>query len=285
MKDILVFLDLSKMDKVLLRYTLHLRNKFRIGKICLVHFVQIQELGNLNEYFDLEDQSLDEIIEEEIRSKAEKDGLESDDYEVQLFLKGGFDAMLEWINESDYDICLLGKKIIHGGTGAFPGKLVRLTKKSVLMITESTRLNLETLLIPVDFSDYSKKALDFAGQLTPREIDFKLIAINVFRVPQTYFPYLGEWDQKHIEKMRSGRQKKLKEFISDVDFSRDTPETEVAYGEKSISDTIYNYAVSNFVDLIILSVKGKNNASNLQIGTVPYQLIQPQKEVAVLLVR
>jgi nucleotide-binding universal stress UspA family protein len=284
MKNLLVFLDLSKMDRILLRYTRQLQDKFRIGGVCLVHFVQLQELGNLNEYFDLEDDSIEDIIEKEIRNKAQKSGMDYDGYEVKIFSEGGFDAMLNWIDKSDYDICVLGKKIINSGTGAFPAKLIRLTEKSVLLITESTRPDLTTMLVPVDFSKYSKKALEFASTLPSGETDEKLIVLNVFRIPQTYFPYLGEWDTEHLEKMRKSRMKKLKEFAAEVDF-RKAPQLEVSHGEKSISNTIYDYALSNYADLIILSVKGKNNASNLHIGTVPYQLIQPHKDLAVLLVR
>jgi len=284
MRNLLVFLDLSKMDKVLLRYVANFRQTLDVERITLLHFVKIQDIGDLRSYFDLEEDSVEEIIENEIREKAGIAGLDENNFEVEVFLKGGFDRVLEWVNQSSYDLCILGKKIIHGGSGSFPGKMVRLSEKSMLLVSESSRPDIRKLLVPIDFSNHSKKAVKMAASLAKNPEKQELLIMNVFRVPQTYFPYLGEWDRKHVERQMSDRKTKVEKFIAGIRFKKD-PRIAIEYGNGAVGEIIYAYAVEQYFDLIVLSIKGKNNAGSLLIGNVSYHLIQPQKEVAVLLVK
>lgn len=285
MKNVLIFLDLSQMDESLLNHLKPMDEHLQLGKICLLHYMELQDLtDDVSSHFPNMDRPIEEVISEEIEQHAKAAGLESGRYEINVVTKGKQRGLIEWINNSDYDLCVFGKKVVHRGTGALSGKLARLVEKSILFITESSRFNLRQVLVPVDFSKYAKRSLRFAADLV-KSSDSELIGLHVYKLPAAYFPYIGERSEHLEKKQRDESQRKLdgvcKECVPDQAIR-----CEVEYADQNnVSDTIYNFARTNYTDLIVMGLKGKTDNDELLIGTVAQRLIQPDRDVSVLLVK
>lgn len=281
----LVFLDLSDMDKTLMRQIAELHRTFKIDKLYVAHYIELQEFsGDLKAHFPEMERPIEDILNEELAERAQDSGLENDQIEVVLFQDGSKTNMTTWINQSDVDFCVLGKKIVHKGTGIFSGRMARLLDKHILFTTETSRLEIRHTLVAVDFSHFSKKALKFSAQLQTNDQQ-NTTAYHVFRLPGTYFPFVGGDTRKLQDKQAEEKLKRLRKFTSDLKLTNEM-ELVVEYaGEKTLGRTIYDYARSHFVDLIVMGVKGKTDKDELLIGSVAEQLIDVDKDLPVLLVK
>jgi len=281
----LVFLDLSDMDKTLMRQIAELHRTFKIDKLYVAHYIELQEFsGDLKAHFPDMERPIEDILHEELNERAQESGLESEKIEVVLFQDGSKTNMTTWINQSDVDFCVLGKKIVHKGTGIFSGRMARLLDKHILFTTETSRLEIQHTLVAVDFSHFSKKALKFAWQLQTSDKQ-KLTAYHVFKLPGAYFPFVGGDTRNLQDKQAKEKLKRLHKFTSDSKMT-DKLELVVEYaGERTLGRTIYDYAKSNFADLIVMGVKGKTDKDELLIGSVAEQLIGVDKDLPVLLVK
>lgn len=281
----LVFLDLSDMDQTLMQQIAGLHKTFEIEKLYVAHYIELQEFsGDLNAHFQNMERPIEEILHEELMERARESGLESDKIEVLIFKDGSKTNMTTWINESDVDVCVLGKKIVYKGTGIFSGRMARLLSKNILFTTETSRLDIKHTLVAIDFSNFSKKALNFASQLQTRE-DQNMTAYHVFRLPGAYFPFVRANTEKLQDKEAEENLNKLHKFISGSK-SADKVDLVVEYaGEETLGRKIYDFAKSHFVDLIVMGVKGKTDKDELLIGSVAEQLIAVDKDLPVLLVK
>lgn len=285
MKNVLVFLDLSRMDDSLLRHLKPMDEHMQLGKICLLHYMELQDLtDDVSAHFPNMDRPIEEVITEEIEQRAKAAGLEAGRYEIKVVTKGKQRGLIDWINQSEYDLCVFGKKIVHRGTGVLSGKLARLIDKSILFITESSRFDLRHVLVPVDFSKYAKRSLRFSADLI-KTSDSQLVALNVFKLPAAYFPYIGERSGHLEKKQREESKRKLDSFCADA-IPDQAIRRDVEYADQNtIADTIYNHARTNYTDLVVMGLKGRTDNDELLIGSIAQRLIQPDRDVSVLLVK
>jgi len=281
----LVFLDLSDMDQTLMHQIAELNRTFEIEKLYVAHYIELQEFsGDLNAHFQDMERPIEEILQEELMERSHASGLDSDKIEVLIFKDGSKTNMTTWINESDVDVCILGKKIVYKGTGIFSGRMARLLTKNILFTTETSRLDIKHVLVAVDFSNYSKKALGFASQFQTGE-DQKLTTYHVFRLPGAYFPFVRINTEKLQDKQTEEKLNKLRNFSSGSK-STDNMDFVVEFaGNETLGRKIYDFAKSHFVDLIVMGVKGKTDKDELLIGSVAEQLIAVDKDLPVLLVK
>ncbi|WP_375580416.1 universal stress protein [Marivirga tractuosa] len=285
MKNVIVFMDMSKMDEIVLKQVKQLEKVWGFDKICLAHYIELQELtDDFSSQFPDLDKPLEEILEEEIIEKAAQAGWDAENYTVKIHNKGGKDDLTQWVNNSDYNLCVFGKKVINPGSGIFASKIARLIDKSILFTTETSRPNFDNVMLCVDFSNYSKKAVKFLNHFIPdSSSNFSLF--HVYKVPAIYFPFVKQKSEKLVEEERKKAEKALDHFREKYT-KQPKSNAWVEYNDDQPSDkVIYNYARTHHVDLIVLGIKGKSDDDDLLIGSVAEKLIQPDRYVPVLLVQ
>ncbi len=285
MMNVLVFMDFSDMDEIILKQLVEIDANWNIGEICLTHYIELQEINDdFSSQFPELEKPLEEILEDELIEKAETAGLDREHFTIKIHSKGGKEEMTEWINKSKYDFCILGKKIIKQGSGVFAAKVARFIDKSILFTTEMSRTKFDRILLAVDFSGYSKKAVKFINELIPHEsAEFKLF--HAFQVPSIYFPFVKKYSEKLVQEERKKTEKALDHFRKK--YTRVAKENaEVQYvGDESVDNIIYNYARTQHIELMVMGVKGKTDEEELIIGSVAEKLIQSEKHIPVLLVQ
>lgn len=281
----IVFMDLSEMDFTLLRQLVHLQASIELSEVCLVHYVELSEYtDDLEGYFPEQDRPVSEIIDEELLEMAEKAGISKNIISSRIFTDGSKEHLVEWVNKSNYSFCLMGKKVIHKGTGVFSARMARLLKKSILLTTETSVLNVSKVLVSIDFSTYSKKAIELVTEFLTK-VPARIITFNVFKLPMVYFPYVQHRGDMGIEEHTERSLKRLKKFTKKFD-PDDRFEKVVQYGgDESTAKIIYNFAKYEFIDLIVIGYKGNTNDEGVLIGSVAEQLIRSDRDIPVLLVK
>lgn len=283
LKKIGLFIDLSDLDELLLQYIQQLDEKFDFERLTLIHFVALEEISKeIGDMLPYLDKSLDEILEEEALEKVEAVFNErKSSINVKVYSGGQLDQLVEWVDAQKYDLVLLGKKSVHGGTGIFSSKVVRLTSSNTLFIPETSKASIQKIVLPLDFSDYSESLAEMVKSLS-QHTGAVVLPVHVLKVGMQYFPYIrkpSEFQEALEKKIISNYQKLqkktgLKEPLEIIK-GQDVP----------VSRSIYDYGIRKGADLIVLGNKGKTDDDTLLIGSVAERLIASDKHLPVLIVK
>ncbi|WP_162340771.1 universal stress protein [Cyclobacterium salsum] len=283
LKKIGLFIDLSDLDELLLQYIQQLDEKFDFEQLTLIHFVALEEISKeIGDMLPYLDKSLDEILEEEALEKVEAVFNErKSSINVKVYSGGQLDQLVEWVDAQKYDLVLLGKKSVHGGTGIFSSKVVRLTSSNTLFIPETSKASIQKIVLPLDFSDYSETLAEMVKTLS-QHTGAIVLPMHVLKVGMQYFPYIRKPSefQEALEKKAISNYAKLKKKTGLVE------DLEIIKGQDvPVSRSIYDYAIRKGADLIVLGNKGKTDDDTLLIGSVAERLIASDKHLPVLIVK
>ena len=281
--NILVALDLTEMDAVLLRYVSFLNSIFSIQHIYFAHNIKQSVLNKLYEDIIGEDIHIDQIVEEELkRSIAQHyDGSASHSL-IVTSEQHTESALTDLAKDHDIDVVVAGDKTELKGTGGLPQKLVRMLNTHLLLVPEGSRLALHKILAPTDFSSNSIQAMQ-AALLISGQTKGIVDALHVYGIPSFYFPYIDrekaqEQAKKHLHIRFSELQKKHALPV-DIRFNY------VDKKEYSVVEVIQREADKGAFDLIVISARGANNLTRLFIGSTTNDLILSNQTMPILVIK
>lgn len=269
---IIVPVDFSEFSEKAVAYALNLAEKYAAHITLLhamvLHYEDIEEAQQFKEY-----EKLVEIQEKHALQQFKKHSQQANRQGIPIdskILRGisAADALLEFINGSDYDLVIMGT---HGRTGikrwlygSVTEKVVQHSTVPVLTIHSAwQKLTIEKILVPVDFSEYSKKAveaaLEFAKQFKARMVFLHVIALEV---NPAY--YASSYDSLFIidPHLQERSIKNLKEFTGG-----ETKSAEYVTREGRAYKEIVDYAKENECDLILMATHGLTGLEHLLIGS------------------
>jgi len=133
---------------------------------------------------------------------------------------------------------------------------------------------IETILVPMDGSDQSFEAAEYAISLA-KMMNARIIAIHAFGIPM-YVPeyrgtlFLPTWYDR-TRKVAEGWLEKVNVMgrRKDVDV-----ETEVIIDVASVVDAIVTYAKKKKVDLIVMGTKGRTGLKKFLLGSVASGVVE-----------
>jgi len=285
-QKILVCLDQSERDI----------NLIKVGsKICELSPREITFVNVLRE-FDLPDQLkkefpnfMDKAVEErktEIRASV-KEHFSWPDVDVNIKILQGqpAKAILKFASNNDIDLIISGRKT-SDTLGVVRSRLARRADCSFLMIADGRQFELDRILVPIDFSEYSKmailKAVDLA-MLVPNEVE--IYAQNIYAVPSGYH-YAGKTFEEFAQIMKDNAMKDYQSFMKTVDTGG--KEIKPIYShddnENFVSD-VRDQAKKLDASLIIIGAKGQTATSALLIGSRAERLVMMETKSSMLVVR
>ena len=136
-------------------------------------------------------------------------------------------------------------------------------------MSDDTRF--KNILVPLDGSEYSRKALEYAA-IMAKGFNSKLIALYVLPSSIRYNLFLNEENSEInssfnqiIQVSYIEAQNWLKDMAKKIDIGI---VTEVVIAEESIVSVIIEYAERESIDLIIMGTKGRTGLKKLLLGSV-----------------
>jgi nucleotide-binding universal stress UspA family protein len=154
----------------------------------------------------------------------------------------------------------MGKKTGYVGEGVIARRIVKYVPSSILFIPENSRYAIDTILAPVDFSEQSAKAVKLAQNLVEGQ-NGTVRAQHIFKYPSQFFPYMPGDDDK--EKIQNHLEEQKKNFISEYELSDRVKFTLTLHKEGRIGDDVYDEAVRNQADLIIVYSKSDKKITSI----------------------
>ncbi len=292
LKNLMVCLDLTEMDDILIRYT----NFFcqlmsnHVEHVYFIHNIRFDYPDEADDILTRLDKPLADIIRDAIAEKAQTYFDEkATAAQVHIIIREAATtphALAKMAQEKKIDLTITGKKNAYRGSGLVAEKLLSLAefKSALLLVPEVARHAMQDLLVPTDFSKASRRSLE-TGIFFQRALGAALRCVHVFSIPQHYFPYIPVDDME--ASMRKDAEKEWKKFdreLQKLDL-QDIPCDFVFGRDRSTADIIYSHALRTGKDLILISSKGKGALTSFLVGSVAIRLIQHELQIPLLITK
>lgn len=279
---LMVALDLTRMDPILLNYVSFLCKIWGIEHIYFVHNIKQYKLEGLHDSFLEEGIAIEDIIDKALQ-KAIKENYTADiPHTIMITTDDYTESILSHLSkEYKIDIMLTGNKDELQGTGALNQKLVRMLGTNVLLVPEKTRHQLKKVLIPTDFSAASAQSFEETQTLIASS-NGQIEALHVYNIPSFFFPYINT--EKAIDKTKNQLKEKVQQFRKRYQLSIDIPFKYIDRKDLSVVEAIELHAEKEDFDLIVVSSKGGNKIPSLFIGSVTNDLIIRNRRMPLLVI-
>lgn len=287
-KHVLVGLDMTDMDETLIQFAGFVARRGTVEKVQFLSILKNQIVpAELKKQFpEMTNHAIKER-KEKIREKLSVHFDAPKSVRKQISVRtGSLGTLLEMAIKGETDLIIIGQKKNIPGSGVLGTRLARRATCNLLIVPEGVQPNIRKVLVPVDFSKYSKLALETVVALSKlREKDVEIYAQNVYAVPAGYH-YTGKTYEEFAEIMRKNAEKELQKLLSTVDVKglNIIPICSMDVNDNLASD-IYDLANEIKPDAIVIGAKGRSAAASLLLGSMAEKLVGSQMEFPLLIVR
>ena len=284
-KRLLVALDLSEMDEVLLKYTSELVKICGIEKIYFLHVAKSLNLPEkLREAYPDLMAPTDEALKKTIESNIEQYFSGSCEYDVEIKEGSAEDKILRWADIKEVDLLVVGRKIELKGRGTLTGKLAKTIHCSILFVPETAKPKISTVLMATDFSKTSSLALQEAVKVK-EAVGAKLIVQNSYEVPSGYHTSGKTYDE-FSEIMKSHAYEDVVEFLDREGVSINDAEVVLSLDEDDDpAEKAWNAADEKNADLIIIGSRGRAGLASILLGSVADKMVHYDRGIPLLVVK
>jgi len=288
-KTIMVCLDLTEMDETLIRYASDLCQSFNgIEKVSFVHNIKFDYPDTAKEILQTLDKPLEELLSEVLLEKVnlhfENQGKVIN---FEVIVKEHFStprALASLTKTQNIDLVIAGKKVSYEGSGKVIESLLRQSnfQALLLLVPEAACHQIKHILVPIDFSKAAESTIELGSNLQ-QQLGADLQCQHVFNVPAHYFPYIPVENMEG--KLKENAKKQWGDFVKSSSLAEaGNIECIFTYNNgKNTAQAIYDYALQQKKDLIIMSTKGKGSIRSLLIGSVAIRLIYLNEHIPLLI--
>lgn len=286
---ILVALDLSDMDDFLIRYSNFIAGNFQPQSITFLHVMQAYDIPKelMAEFPDMES-PLRDMVREELEDKVKELFQAPKELDVHIVVEEGVttETIVQYTQEKDITLTLMGKKIGYEGRGSVVRKVLSITPSSVLLISETSQPKIDHVLVRMDFTRMAGMALKMAVRL--KELtNAKISCHHVSKLPLKYFSRNSVSDeQKLIRRVENYSQKEFQRFLKRQKLSQQEIDCSSSLDyENEEAHILYNKALSTAADMIIIGTKIKSEMADVILESTSEKLAGPEKNIPVFVVK
>lgn len=290
---ILTALDMTEMDDKLVSYSHLFARQFGTRKVYFTHIVPdfsspANKVLEFHKKF-APDQPIDEVVEGQIQEMVDKHFGKLTDMETGIDTLEGrpYHQLMHWVDVKDPDLVVVGKKTASTGSGITAKRLARnLKKASVLFVTDVASSDLKEVVVPVDYSKNSARALNAALDMKLKHPEMKVKAVYVIDYPPTGF-YLNREEYQGFNKMlQETAEASFQEFLKANNLPAKGFEFEIIENSwHNISGAIVEYLEKNKPDLCVVGAQGHSAFEAFLFGSVTENLVSHIKTTPLLVIR
>ena len=287
LKKILICLDLSEIDEKLIAYGSKMCPIVKAESINFLHVAKSLDIpAEIRKQFPGLLPSGDETIKKRIDSSIETSLGKDVEANTHIVLQEGnpTQKIAEYVKKNDIDLVIVGRKLELKGTGILPQKLVRFVPCNVLFVPEKNPLKITKIMVPVDFSEPSGKALDRALDIA-KSSDIEVVFQNVYTVP-TGYSHIGKTYEEFAEIMKHHAINDFAKFIKKFDLGGIRNQNIYTLDNNARpADKIYATALKEDISMIVVGAKGKTSAATILLGSVTEQLANYNSQIPLFIVK
>lgn len=287
-KRVLVAVDLTEMDETLVQYITMVSNQLSLDKIYFINVLKNFELPDeiVEKYPDMVAPQ-DEACKKEIQYTIDKvaGNQLNTEYEIKVVEGNTAEQVLKWAKIKEIDWIVVGRKSGLEGQGIITGKVVKLAPCSVVFIPEVLPPIPSKIVVPLDYSDASKLAFEFSLNLASNIPSLSMTCLNIYSVPTGYHT-TGKSFEEFDEIMKNNSKKTFQKFVEGYDTKDITIDAKFELDKRdSISKKIYQFAVKEQANTIVIGSKGRTQAAAILLGSIAEKLIQLNTQLPLIVVK
>lgn len=189
-------------------------------------------------------------------------------------------AILETIDELDVDLVVMGA---HGRRGlrrlllgSIAEEVVRLASCPVLTVredSEAVRVPPDRIVVPVDFSPHSRRALAVAKRMAA--VGTRLDLVHVVEnpiLPHAYDPQPGDAERFTFPVIARRVEEAIAGWVAELGGPEVVCQVEVLEGRAA--DAITDYAAKADADLVVIATHGLTGLDHLLMGSVSERVVR-----------
>jgi nucleotide-binding universal stress UspA family protein len=284
-KNILVLLNLDKGDLLSLKYASLISNLAGPSKFYFTHFTESFNVPkNILSEYPVLSEKVEDIAIEKIRKLVEENfkGCSSSSLEyanITCTHESGFtiheglpvDELIKMNIEKDIDLVIFSYDQQNEDSVAFAKRIVRKSFCSVLAVTGKADGEHKDILVPIDFSDHTKEAVEVACAFAEANKINKINSVNVYNVP-TGFYKTGKTYEEFAELMKKNAKNAFADYIRSIDTHNISIDDLYFLNNNPVKGIIQAVSEKG-IDLIVISSRGRSAATSIFLGNIPDKLI------------
>ncbi len=282
-------LELRPADEHVIKYINFLSDYIPIGSACFLHVVTLPEILKTTGGKDGNEYMLNRGMINQLKYQVEGSVKKENFAHIEVDLKDGnpLRELLDVATDCNADLVVIGQRTNVPTHGIFANRLARQSNLNTLIIPDKAEMRLKRILIPTDYSENSIRALKTAISIARQmEEDVELICFSVFEMPDFTFYNIQRSPEEYRNSILAGQESAMDALLSTLPTDqRDKLTCVIEEREESVSQSIYQYAVENNVDMVVLGAKGHSNLDLVLMGSVSEQLLSINERIPLLIVR
>jgi nucleotide-binding universal stress UspA family protein len=286
-KRILICLDNTEFDQQILEYT---SQYCQLLKAEQVYFLTVCKSLDLPEdvtskYPDLL-APVDESIKNDLDLSISKYFKVEVPYMIDVLDGNPTESILKWARVKNIDLLFMGHKNNFSGGSALVTQISKLVHCSMALISPNPPTQIRNIIVPVDFSDHARMALEHAVGMAYQHPDIKVTCLHFFEVP-TGYSKTGKSLDEFREIMRNNSDSEFKKFTQNISFEGTQFEFLNEYTERSaeVPTKIHQLAEQFDDSLIIMGARGRSRIASIILGSITYRLIPLLSRVPLVVIK
>ncbi|RIW12787.1 universal stress protein [Algoriphagus lacus] len=287
-KKLIVCLDQTPLDQTLIEHAAFISKINQTKKIYFTNVIKNLSIPKevLDEFPNLIESMITER-KEAMQKLVEAHFPEIKGLSISYIVKEGnlSKKIIKLAEEKSADMIIIGRKVNLPGTGVASQRLARRASCSLLIVPEGSKPKISKLLVPSDFSEYSKDAMEEAIMIAEKHGKVEIVCQNVFHVPSGYH-FTGKTYEEFSEIMKMHAEINFKKFIRKIDTKgiKISPVYTMDDDDDPVQEIVAK-ALEIQADGIIIGAKGRTAATALFIGSIAERLIQYNDSLPLLVTR
>lgn len=290
----MVALELSKTDEPVLAYFDFFARQIPVPAAYFLHVLPKFDLFDTvldqDSPMTVGDYELNQEVIERMENKIKERLSKKNSIYVEFDVKEGdpLEELLKDAEDVGADLLVIGQKTETDYHGIMARNLVRRTPGNALVVPDQAQPTLRRMLIPIDFSDNSVRALQTAVAINKRlEEPAELICLNVYELPNLSVYKASKTPEQFKKMMEADRENAFRAFIDTyAPEVKDSVRTELVSRDlPGIGRYIYDFAEEEEVDFIVMGAKGHSKVELLFIGSVTEKVLALNDKMPVLIVK
>ncbi|MDH3269432.1 MAG: universal stress protein [Ignavibacteria bacterium] len=286
LKKILFPTDFSRCADQALAHAVFLAEKYD-AEIHVLHVVtlfndQPSIISNQITETEATIRKLEDIAEKQLDKFVDAKG--SDDMKIITVTKreiSAAPAILEYSSDNNIDLIVMGthgrRGLGHLLLGSAAEEVVRLAACPVFTIRELKEpkpvMKINNILVPIDFSNYSKSALTYATEIA-QSYNAHLQVLHI--IEETMHPAFSVTGKSSIFDLvpgiRDESRKRVDKMLEDIDSGKVKLNVYIQAG-RAASDII-KFAKENSTDLIVIATHGLTGLEHMLLGSVAEKVVR-----------
>lgn len=290
--QVMAALDLSAADNTVVQYAEFITDLFDSQRLRLVHVVpeplQLLDIGTryispapLNVKIKTKVESyVEELLRKSFKQHQRRITTDIDVLQGKVYKK-----LLDWTTAKATDLLIIGKKKQSENSGVDANRVARHVPSAVLFVPETAKPDIQHIVVPMDYSDYSIRALKTAVTIQDKLENVQITCVFIIEIlPMTYGMTAGY--PPSVDRIKETIHVTQRDVLEENGLSNRNINLVCLHdGLLNVAENLAEYARENNADLILMGAKGSSPFQHFLYGSVTERMVTMERDIPVLVVR